>query len=94
MARLQVQYTGDDMVLSELRAAARVAQDGWIITWTPKGYIISKGLMPDMRLEAERAGKRHVRLFQSLDAAARVMTEGLRVAVYTVRGRTLQTEMF
>lgn len=25
--------------------------------------------MPDMRLEAERAGKRHVRLFQSLDAA-------------------------
>lgn len=90
-----MQHTGGDMVLSELRAAARVAQDGWIITWTSQGYIISKGLMPDMRLEAERAGKRHVRLFQSLDAAARVMAEDLRVATYTVRGRTPgQAEIF
>lgn len=81
-------HTGDDIILSELRAATRVAQDGWIISWTSRGYIISKGLMPDMRLEAERAGKRHVRVFQSLDAAARVMAEDLRVANYTVRGRT------
>ncbi len=83
------------MVLSELRAIAKVAQDGWIISWTSQGYVISKGLMPDLRLEAERAGKKHVRLFQTLDSAARVMADDLRVATYTVRGRALgQQEIF
>ena len=83
------------MVLSELRAAAKTAQDGWIVSWTSKGWIISKGLTPDMRLEAERAGKKHVRYIQSLDAAARIMAEDIGVATYTVRGRTPgQQEIF
>jgi hypothetical protein len=95
LALLHLQITGVDMVLAELRAAAKVAQDGWIISHTPQGYIISKGLTPDMRLEAERAGKKHVRYFQTLDSAARVMAEDIGVAQYTVRGRTPgQQEIF
>jgi hypothetical protein len=83
------------MVLAELRAAAKVAQDGWIVSWTTQGYIISKGITPDMRLEAERAGKKHVRYFQTLDSAARVMAEELRITTYTVRGRVPgQQEIF
>lgn len=75
------------MRLIELKAAARTSPDGWIISWTPEGYVISKGITPEMRLEAERAGKRHVRYFQSLDAAGRVMAEDIGIAQYMVRGR-------
>ena len=83
------------MVLSELRAIAKVAQDGWMVSWTAQGYIVSKGVTPDMRLEAERAGKKHVRLFKTLDSAARVMAEDLRIVNYTVRGRAPgQQEIF
>lgn len=83
------------MVLAELRAAAKVAQDGWVISWTRQGYIISKGITAEMRLEAERAGKKHVRYIQSLDAAARIMAEDIGVVQYTVRGRAPgQQEIF
>ncbi len=83
------------MVLAELRAAAKTSQDGWLISWTSMGYIISKGITPDMRLEAERAGKKHVRFFQTLDSAARVLAEDIGVQQYTVRGRAPgQQEIF
>ena len=83
------------MILAELRAAAKVSQDGWLVSWTREGYIVSKGLTPEMRLEAERSGKKRVRYFQTLDAAARVMAEDLGVHTYTVRGRTPgQQEIF
>lgn len=83
------------MNLSELRAIAKVSQDGWIVTWTSQGYIISKGITKDMQLEAERAGKRKLRQFQTLDAAARVLAEDLGVYQYSVRGRVPgQQEIF
>lgn len=83
------------MNLAELRAIAKVSQDGWIVTWTSKGYIISKGITRDMQLEAERAGKRKLRTIKSLDAVERIMAEDLGVATYTIRGRTPgQQEIF
>jgi hypothetical protein len=86
---------GGFMVLAELRAAARVSQEGWLISWTMQGYVISKGYTPDMKLEAERAGKKHVRYFQTLDSAARVMADELKIGTYTVRGRVPgQQEIF
>lgn len=83
------------MNLAELRAIAKVSQEGWIVTWTSKGYIISKGITKDMQLEAERAGKRKLRVIKDLHAVARIMAEDLGVHTYTVRGRTPgQTEIF
>lgn len=83
------------MILGELRAAAKSSQEGWIVSWTSKGYIISKGIAPDMRLEALQQGKRHLRYIKTLDAAARIMAEDIGVAVYMVRGRTPgQQEIF
>jgi hypothetical protein len=83
------------MVLSELRVVAKISQEGWIVSWTSEGYIISKGLQPDMRLEAFQKGKRHVRYIQTLDAVARIMAEDLGITTYTVRGHeTRQQEIF
>lgn len=73
------------MTLNELRAVAKVSQDGWLVSWTPEGYIVSKGVDPTMRLEAARGG---VRTFASLDAAARLLREDIRVGSYFVRDRT------
>jgi hypothetical protein len=81
------------MVLSELRAIAAAGHNGWLVRWTEQGYTVEK-LPPDglennveMRLEAERAGKKRVRYFKSLDAVARVMSDDLRVVHYAVAGR-------
>jgi len=83
------------MILGEMRAIAKVSQDGWIVSWTSQGYIISKGIDKTMQLEAERAGKRKLRLIQSLDAVARIMAEDLGVHQYSVRGRVPgQQEIF
>lgn len=75
------------MNLAELRAIAQVSQEGWVVTWKGKGYVISKGISGEMELEAERAGKRKLREIKSLDAVARIMAEDIGVATYTVRGR-------
>lgn len=75
------------MVLSELRAAAKTSREGWLVSWTPQGYIISLGVLPEMCLESERAGRKRVRYFQKLDSAARVMADNLGIKEYTVRGR-------
>lgn len=80
------------MTLDQLRSVAKVSKEGWLVSWTSKGYIVSKGLDPDMRLEIARGGVRYI---LSLDAVARIMADELGVPSYLVRGRIPgQPELF
>lgn len=80
------------MTFEDLRAIAKVSQEGWIVSWTSRGWIISKGLDPSMQLTAARGGVRHIK---ELTAVGNIMADKIGVHTYMVRGRTPgQQEIF
>lgn len=77
------------MTFDDLRAIAKVSQEGWVVTWTSKGWVISKGLDPAMQLTAARGGLRYIK---SLTAVGNIMADKIGVHTYTVHGRAPQQE--
>lgn len=80
------------MKLSELQAVAKVSPTGWFLLWTPRGYVVQKGLGTDFRLENALGG---VRYLKTLKGIHRVMVEDLGLQEWTMRGRKAgQTDLF
>lgn len=69
------------MKLAEMRQVARFSPDGFAISWTREGWVLSKGFHAEGRLETDRGC---VRYFKTVDAAVKVAS-GLQILDITLR---------